>query len=78
MYELETRFGAIASDPVDLVRQLIRKLERTPVYTSLVSVLHNLATVYLHYPQVLFSGSNSMLDIWRQGDPVQGEMLAAH
>ena len=45
MYELETRFGTIASDPVDLVRQLIRKLERTPVYTSLVSVLHNLATV---------------------------------
>lgn len=45
MYELETRFGAIARDPVDLVQQLIRKLERTPVYTSLVSVLHNLATV---------------------------------
>lgn len=47
MYELETRFGNIARDPVDLVRLLIRKLERTPVYTSLVSVLHNLATVWL-------------------------------
>lgn len=45
MYELETKFGAIATDPVDLVRQLMRKLDRTPAYTSFVSVLHNLATV---------------------------------
>lgn len=45
MYELETRFAGIAEDPVDLVRQLIRKLEKTPAYNPFISILHNVAVV---------------------------------
>ncbi len=49
IYELETRFYSIATDPVDLVRLLMRKLERTPAYSTFVSILHNIAFVCIHF-----------------------------